>query len=404
MKVLLLGAGRQGRAALHDLARSGDVSEVIVGDVDLDALEGHVAACGYGERVRCAGVDAADAESVDRLLAQGVDLIVDLLPVTFHGTVARAAVRRGIHLVHASYASDELKALDAEARAQGVTILPECGMDPGIDLVLLGEAVRSLDRVDEIVSYGAGFPEPRAADNPLRYKVTWRFEGVLASYLRPGRVIRDAKIVEIAETKIFAPENIHHVEIDGVGRLEAFPNGDALAYGGLLGIETGSLQRLERCVLRWPGHCAVWKSLVDLHLLDSEPVTVDGAAVDRKRFLAAVMEPHLQYGDGERDVVVVRVEARGYKEGKRSRALFQVVDRRDLATGFSAMSRTVGYAASIGALLIGRGRIARRGVLSPVRDIPFGLFAEELAKRGICLTSELAFTDLPGRSGKCSDG
>ncbi len=71
-----------------------------------------------------------------------------------------------------------MKGLADEAKARDVTILPEFGMDPGIDLVLLGEAVRSLDHVEEIISYGAGFPEPEATDNPLKYKVTWTFEGV----------------------------------------------------------------------------------------------------------------------------------------------------------------------------------------------------------------------------------
>ncbi len=391
MRILLLGAGRQGKAALHDLARSSAVTRVIVGDIDLGALEKHVARCDYGDRVHCARIDAADRAAVDRLMAHDVDLVVDLLPVQFHGPVARAALQRGVHFVDASYASAELKELDSAARARDVTILPEFGMDPGIDLVLLGEAVRSLDEVEEIVSYGAGFPEPTAAHNPIGYKVTWNFEGVLRSYLRSGRVIRDGKVVDVDATAMFAPDNVHHVEIDGLGRLEAFVNGDALAYADQLGIETEALRRLERCVLRWPGHCAFWKALVDLHLLDNEPVVVDGRAVDRKRFLAAAIEPHIEYGETERDVVVVRVEARGFKSGRRARVLLQVVDRRDLVRGHTAMSRTVGFTAAIGALLIGSGRITARGVLSPLRDVPFGIFAKELEKRGICITSELAW-------------
>ncbi len=55
---------------------------------------------------------------------------------------------------------------------RNLTILPEFGMDSGIDLVLLGEVVRSLDNVEEIISCGAGFPELEAVDNPLKYKVT----------------------------------------------------------------------------------------------------------------------------------------------------------------------------------------------------------------------------------------
>jgi saccharopine dehydrogenase-like NADP-dependent oxidoreductase len=262
-------------------------------------------------------------------------------------------------------------------------------MDPGIDLVLLGEAVRSLDSVEDIISYGAGIPEPQAADNSIKYKVTWTFEGGLKSYRRAGRIIRDGKIVEIDEGEMFYPENIHEVEVAGLGRLEAIPNGDALKYADLLGIKPSDLRNLGRYSLRWPGHCAFWKTMVYLHLLDDEPVLVDGVAVDRNRFVAAAIEPHIQYRADERDVVIVRVEVKGWQAGHKKQAIYQLIDRRDLKTGLTAMSRTVGYTASIGAQMIGTDRITQRGLLSPVNDIPYDLLAQELGKRGIRITSQL---------------
>ncbi|KPL19077.1 MAG: hypothetical protein AMJ92_05130 [candidate division Zixibacteria bacterium SM23_81] len=388
MKVLLLGVGMQGKAALHDLLQSEQVSEVIAADRDLKALIAHVEERGYGRKVRCESVDAQSPKSISRLMEQGPDVVIDLLPSVFCGTVAAVAVERQIHLVNAFYAGPQVKNLAEMAETRNVTILPEFGMDPGIDLVLLGEAVRSLDIVEEIFSYGAGFPEPDAADNPIKYKVTWTFEGVLKSYRRAGRVIRNGKTVDVKESQMFSPENIHEIEIEGLGKLEAIPNGDALKYANLLGIEQSGLRHMGRYSLRWPGHCAFWKTIVGLHLLDDEPVIVNGVAVDRRRFLAAAIEPHIQYGPLERDVVVVRVEVRGRKDGKHTRAVYQVIDRRDLKTGFTSMSRTVGYTASIGALMIGNGKIAKRGVLSPVNDIPYKAFAQELGKRNIQVTSE----------------
>jgi saccharopine dehydrogenase-like NADP-dependent oxidoreductase len=390
MKVLLLGVGMQGKAALYDLLESGEVAEVIAADRDVAALKAHVEEKRYGDRVLCEYVDAEKPESIHRLMKQGSDVVIDLLPSVFCGDVAAAAVNHGVHLVNAFYAGAEVKNLADQAEARNVTILPEFGMDPGIDLVLLGEAVRSMEGIEEIISYGAGFPEPMAANNPIKYKVTWTFEGVLKSYRRPGRVIRRGKVVEIKGSEMFSGQNIHEIEIEGLGRLEAFPNGDALKYADLLGIERSGLRDLGRYSLRWPGHCAFWKTMVDLHLLDGEPVMVDGAAVDRRRFLAAALEPHIQLGDHERDVVVVRIEVVGRKDEHKTRAVYQVIDRRDLETGFTAMARTVGYTASIGALLIGTGKIARRGVLSPVKDIPYELFVAELGKRNIKVTSELA--------------
>ena len=222
-----------------------------------------------------------------------------------------------------------------------------------------------------------------------KYKVTWTFEGALRSYLRAGRVIREGRVIEIKETEMFSPGNIHEIEIEGLGRLEAFPNGDALKYADLLGVEKSGLRNLGRYVLRWPGHCAFWEAIAGLHLLDSEPVVVDGVPVDRKRFLAAAIEPHIQYRDDERDVVVVRIDVKGRQGGEKKRVVYQVIDRRDLETGFTAMSRTVGYTASIGALMVGSGKITKRGLLSPVNDVPYGPFARQLGKRDIRITSGL---------------
>ncbi len=259
-------------------------------------------------------------------------------------------------------------------------------MDPGIDLVLLGEAVRSLDSLEDIITYGAGFPEAQAAGNPLKYKVTWTFEGVLLSYRRAGKVIREGAIIEFDGTEMFDPEHTHEIELDGFGRLEAFPNGDAVKYAKLLGIEISGLHNLGRYVLRWPGHCAFWKTLVDLHFLDDEPLMVAGTAVDRKKFLVSLLEPQIQYNDDEQDVVVVRIDVTGSKDGQKKRLTFQSIDYRELETGFTSMSRTVGFTASIGAQMIGNGVITKRGLLSPVNDIHYETFVHELHKRGISIT------------------
>jgi saccharopine dehydrogenase-like NADP-dependent oxidoreductase len=387
VKVLLLGVGMQGKATLHDLVDSEGVDSIIAADGDFEALASHVEQQRYGDQVACEPLDAADPKSIERLMASEPDVVIDLLPVRWHDTVGRIVVEHGRHLVNASYTTPGLRSLADQAKARGITLLPEFGMDPGIDLVLLGESVRSLDSVEEIITYGAGFPEPAATDNPLKYKVTWTFEGVLRSYLRAGRVIREGRVVEIKATEMFRPEHVHEVELEGLGRLEAFANGDALKYADLLGLDVSGLWNLGRYVLRWPGHCRLWQTLVDLHLLDDEPAIVDGMAVDRKRFLAAVIEPHIRYEAGERDVVVVRIDVKGRKGGERTRLFHQVVDMRDLETGHTAMSRTVGYTASIGAQMIATGQISKRGLLSPVSDVPYEPFSRELKKRGIQVTS-----------------
>jgi len=383
MKVLLLGVGMQGKAALYDLFHNPDVKEIVAADVDREAVIAHIKAKAYESKVTPAQVDASSEEELSMLIGDDIDVVLDLLPPMFVGKVAEVAVKHGVSVVNTFYAVPEVKALEAQAQAKGVTILPEFGMDPGMDLVLLGEAVRSVDTVEEVISYGAGFPEAEAADNAIKYKVTWTFEGVLRSYKRAGRVIRNGEIVDVDENEMFSKENIHEIDIDGLGRLEAFPNGDVMKYVDLLGLDADKLKNMGRYVLRWPGHCEFWHTMVGLGLLDDGSVMVDGLAVDKKKYLANALKDQIQYKETERDVVVVRIEVRGKKNGKNVCSVYQAVDKRDLNTGLTAMSRTVGFTAAIGASMLGKKKLDKAGILSPVNDVPYEMFKSELAKRNI---------------------
>jgi saccharopine dehydrogenase-like NADP-dependent oxidoreductase len=380
----------QGKAALYDLARSDEVTEVVAADRDIAALRAHLAQKAYEPKVRPEALDAADPGSLSRLFVPRPDVVIDLLPVSFSDAVAEAAVAHGVHLVNTIYTSPYMRTLVAEAQAKGITLLPECGLDPGIDLLMLGRAAQDVDTIDGVKSYGSGIPEMAAADNPINYKITWTFEGVLASYRRDARLIRDGQVVEIDGRRIFDPEQLHDLVIEGVGQLEAYPNGDALPYLDVLGLDASQVQHMGRYTLRYPGHSRFWRALVDLDLLEDEPVWIDGLAVDRKRFLAAAMAPALQLGPAERDIVILRVELWGQRDGRPVRTSYQLIDLRDLETGLTAMNRTVGFMASIGAQLIGRGVIAGPGLLSPVTDLPYDIVVGELAKRDIHITSSKA--------------
>jgi saccharopine dehydrogenase-like NADP-dependent oxidoreductase len=387
MNVLLLGVGMQGRGALHDLVRSDTVTTIVAADREVADVETVVASRGYGAKVRCVGVDAADPRALDALLARGFDVVLDLLPVPLVPRVAAAAVRAGAHFVSTSYAPPELKALAREAESKGLTLLPEMGMDPGIDLVLLGDAVRSFDTVDEVLAYGSGIPEPGADHNPLRYKVSWTLEGVLRSYHRAGRLVEDGRVVEVGPGDQLLPEHVHQVAVEGLGPLEAYPNGDVVGYLEMLGLDVSRVRRAGRYSMRYPGHAGFWRPLVELGLLDDEPVVVDGRPVDRRRFLAEALEPRLRYGPGERDLAILRIEVAGERGGRRDRIVHEVVDRKDLTTGLSAMSRLVGFTAGTAVEMVGTGIVSRRGLLSPATDVPCAPFLAALAAKGVAVRS-----------------
>ncbi len=358
MRILVLGTGLQGRATLHDLARSPSVSHVIAADADLAGLTRYLDRL-KSPKIEAVALDANNRDQVAALMRR-VQAVIVLLPIAFHVPITRLAVESGIHLVNSSYAPPEFHDIGRDAAARGLSILPEFGFDPGIDLVLAGQAVRELDEVHEFYSYGAGFPEPKAATGPLRYKISWTFDGVLKSYVRDAQVIRQGKAIAVPGREIFAPSNIHTVDLEGYGSLEAYPNGNVIHFLDALGV-TATVKNAGRFAMRWPGHCALWYALAQLGFLDQAPVPVGNASVVPREFVRSVLEPQLQFADDERDVAVIRVDARGIKDGRRRRLLYQVIDLRDLASGLLAMNRTVGYTASIGAQLILRGDIRSEG-------------------------------------------
>jgi saccharopine dehydrogenase-like NADP-dependent oxidoreductase len=192
VKILVLGTGLQGRAALYDLMHSPCVTHIIAADVNTHALEQWLARLPR-DKIQVVQVDARDEPQVARLM-QRVDAVIVLLPTTFHVAMARLAIANGIHLINSSYAPPEFQEIGRQAASRGLAILPEFGLDPGIDLVLAGHTIRQFDTVYQFYSYGAGFPEPSAANNPLRYKISWTFDGVLKAYRRDARIVRDKSL------------------------------------------------------------------------------------------------------------------------------------------------------------------------------------------------------------------
>lgn len=386
MRILLLGTGLQGRAALHDLAQSAEVSSVVAADRDIDGLTSFLAELGSA-KIQPVKLDASDLDQVARLM-RAADAAIVLLPPAQTVPTAAVAVAQGCHWLDASYAVPAYQQLHEAAQDRGVALLPEFGLDPGIDLLLTAAALAELDQVEALDSYGSGIPEWEAIDNPLNYKVSWSLAAVLRAYRRPARVLAGGKEIDIAGSQIFAQSNIHLIDIPGVGRLEACPNGDAVKYVEQLGL-SGKVVSAGRYSMRWPGHAALWHSLSALGFLDEAGIPVAGRTVAPVAFLEALLAPRLQYQRHERDLAIVRVEATGWKDGQRQRICYQVVDRRDLDTGLMAMQRTVGYTISIGAQMIVRGDIKGRGLLSPLRDVPLEIAFNELKRRGIEFSREV---------------
>jgi len=387
LKALLLGLGLQGKAVAHDLERSLFIHEIIAADLEAEKTRDYLSRHDY-KKVRVVSLDASQEEEMRRLVREsGAQIAISMLPITFGYRAARAALDAGIPYVSSNY-TGQVAELQHEALEKGITILTEMGMDPGDDLLLGRMAISELDEVRGFYSYGGGLPEPSCADNPIRYKITWTFDGVLKSYVRPALILRDGKEISISGTDIFKEKYVHSVEVPEIGKMEAYPNGDAVKYMDIFGLGK-KVKHMGRFGLRWPGHCQFWRVMVDLAFLEETPENLDGISISPRRFLVRHLEPRLQFQEKERDLVIIQVQAWGLKDGREKTITYRLLDYRDLATGLFAMNRTVGYTASIGAQMILSGKIRKPGVLSPAKDVPVREVLRELEARGMKISRQV---------------
>ncbi|TIP29368.1 MAG: saccharopine dehydrogenase family protein [Mesorhizobium sp.] len=378
MKIAVLGGlGLQGRAAIADLVASADVEEVVCVDT---APNGASRLGGLTDLacVRFVVPEGAIAPALANVLA-GVDAAIDLLPQPLMREAVQAAITTRTPLVTTNYGKT-IADLDPAAEAAGVSIMTECGLDPGIDLVLYARAARQFDAIRTIDSYCGGIPEPKAMAKPLCYKVSWNFDMVLMSQNRDSVLVEDGQRVEVPASLQHDNPFIHQIEVEGLGRLEAFPNGDASHYAGMLAAAKG-LQRSGRYSLRWPGWSAFWAPLKELGFLSEDKVP--GVGASPREFLGRLLGPQLQYGADEKDLCVMRNVFTGTQDGRRKTVMSDLVVERDLASGLFGMSLGVGYPASIVAQMLARGEIAEPGLLNPLLHVPDGRFLDELARRGL---------------------
>jgi len=381
MKILLLGGlGLQGSAALVDLCRSRAVKRVICADLNTKLPETLRCSVDQG-KIELVPLDARDRGAIANLMTKGVDVAIDLLPLPLMKNAFDAALETGVPLVSTNYAH-QLQDIDRRAKDRGIAILPECGLDPGIDLVIYGEAVKHFDEVHRLDSYCGGFPERAACDNPLNYKISWSWEGVLGSQCRDSVFIRNGERVVVPAAEQHRSDFSHEIHFAGLGTLEAVPNGNALFYTDLLGLTAG-IRDTGRYSLRWPGWCAIWNSLKELGFLSEELLEVEGCPFSPRKFMAVLTNPRLQYGADEKDLVAMKNIFSGLKDGKPLSTVYDLYIERDLQTGSFAMAMGVGFPVSIAAQMIGSGQIAQTGLLSPARDIAYGPFMDALAARGI---------------------
>jgi saccharopine dehydrogenase-like NADP-dependent oxidoreductase len=386
MKALVLGGcGIQGRAALYDLARNPHVDGITCADMQPDLV--HSFDFLDTSKIQSVGLDANDPGALASVMDNPFDIVLDFLPPQCVRSVAEAAIHRGVHLVNTNYPYDILD-LDPAATKKGITIMPECGLDPGIDLILCNYGLTYFDEVFKLNSYCGGIPERAACDNPLKYKISWNIRAVLKSQMRDATLIADSERIYIPAKDQHENPYIHAIEFPELGTLEAIPNGNAVYYAKLLKI-ADTLIETGRYALRWPGWSAFWNPMKKLGFLSEAPINGVPDAVTPFEMTAKVLEPRLQYTDREKDLCVMVNIVEGVRAGQKRVLTHSLLIERDPVTRLMAMSMGVAYPACIVAEMIVNGDITRKGVLSPVIDVPCDLFMDRLKKRGLSVSETI---------------
>jgi len=373
--MLVLGAGLQGSACAYDLLQDEEVTEVRLADIDTGRLAPFLAPYS-GKRLIPTPLDVRDGEAVRALMGEA-DAAMSAIPYYFNLDLARHAATAGVHFSDLGGNTDivfEQKELDAQAKEKKITIVPDCGLAPGMVNILAQHGIDQMDSTEEVKIFVGGLPQN--PEPPLNYQIVYSLEGVLDYYTTLSWVVRDGKREQVKALSEIEPVDFP----EPVGELEAFHTAGGLSTMAFR--YEKDIPVMEYKTLRYPGHAKIMEAIRELGLLDLEPVDVKGVRVAPRDVAVAAMGARLTKPEG-RDLVALRVIVKGKKAGEAKTVKFDLIDKYDEERGISAMMRTTGYSLSITGQMQARGEITPAGVHTPDECVPAGKYIEELGKRGV---------------------
>lgn len=378
MKIAVLGAGRQGIACAIDLLRESDVEEVRIFDAREEELARSRQAISDA-RLRTVVVDASKEEDLPRHLA-GCSVVVSAVPYFLNLGVTRAAIAAGCSLTDMGGNTDvvfQQHALDGKAKAAGVTIVPDLGLAPGLGNILATASISGMEEPEEVRIRCGGLPlDPKP---PLRYALFFSIHGLLNEYAGESVCLRDGRIARIPT--LTEPEWIWFPEPVGPCQAVHTSGGTSTLPWTL----EGKIRRLDYKTVRYPGHWPRIALLKELGFLETEPVEFGPARLSPREIAARFLERHLERFEA-RDVVVLRVRARGRNGSREIWRQFDLLEIGDPTPGLTAMMKLTAYPTAAVALDLARGAIRGPGVLAAERAVDAQRMIRHLRSRGIAVT------------------
>jgi len=375
MKIAVLGAGLMGRAAVYDLAQCEDVKAIGVFDIDQDLAVEVAQRFGYGKAV-AGSLDAGDEEAAQKVLSN-FDAAISCVTYRFNPGLTRAAIAAKCHLVDLGGNNDAVRTqleMNDEAAAADVIVVPDCGLAPGMVAVLAADAVSKFDKVASLKIRVGGLPQsPRS---PLNYQMVFSAEGLINEYWEP------CVILDGGQKKTVNPmSDIESLEFDGIGELEAFYTSGGTST--LPDTYQDTVDFLDYKTIRYPGHCQLFKPMLEIGLASRQEIEVAGVQVAPRDVLKSVLDKNLSFGD--LDMVLVRLTCEGTSDGEDGKVVYEIVDRQESKDGLTAMMRTTAFPAAIVAEMAARGEITERGCKPQELCVNPSLFIPKLKKRNINL-------------------
>ncbi len=378
MKIAVIGAGLMGRGVLFDLGCNEDVKSLGLFDID-ENLASEIAHKFGGGKALSARLDATDVDAATRLLSE-YDAAVSCVSYSHNPGLTRAAIRAKCHFVDLGGNNDVVRtqlAMADDAKAAGVIVIPDCGLAPGMVSILAADGIRKFDRIKSLKIRVGGLPQsPRP---PLNYQMVFSAEGLINEYWEPCLILENGK-----KKTVNPMTGLEKLQFDGVGELEAFYTSGGAST--LPDTYLGMIDFLDYKTIRYPGHCQLFKPMLEIGLASRQPLNVEGQTVEPRAVFKAVLGKNLSFDDP--DMVLVRLTFEGEKDGQSKSVVYEIVDRQDTQTGLTAMMRTTAFPAAIIAWLAASGQITERGCKPQELAVKPSLFIPQLKKKGINLVAK----------------
>ena len=372
---IILGSGKQGTAIAYDVAKFGNAAKVVLADINENVAKessDRVNSLLNTNITTYMSLDVYDKNRSINVL-KGMDVMISAVPYFHNLYLTDIAIQTNTSMIdlggHTDNVREQLKRND-KAKEKNITILPDCGMGPGMNVTLGLLAMEQLDKPEHLRVWDGGLP--LNPNPPWNYSLFFNINGLTNEYDGEAYFLKDSKI-----NRVSCFEDIEELYFDSLGTLEA-----AVTSGGLSTMPwtyEGRLITLENKTLRYPGH---WDKMIayrQLGLFDEKEIEFKGSKFSSREFYHHLLEPQLAKNDS-RDICIMRTEAKGFKNGVETTAVVESIETYDNKTEFKAMEKWTGWHASILAIEAAKGSLPK-GAISIENAISGKDFLKEAEKR-----------------------